>query len=184
MKNKNTLYFIHNTTIKNTNFDKLALDDTRLMWMADLVVSNNVKLKDRQRGQGDVISDKSIMEEIATFDGIIISRPDKRNNQDRQASEEFIQSQVKRYINNQNNIADPIIDRIALELHGLYPKLSKEHSVDWALEFINTDDNCEEIFKRIDELFLPVNVTRENPRRYVSEQEEVSSDFETFFKTA
>lgn len=236
MKNNNTLYFIHNTVIQNTNFDKLVLDDARLTYMADLVISGNIKIKDRQRGRGDVISDKSIMAEISAFDGIIINRPSKeinnmkntikedllyfipnilikngnldiskvddktltlmsnyvilnnifiknRNgncsefvssndimsfinsfdgvivsrptekNQERQASEEFIQSQITRYMDNQNNIADPIVDSIALELRGLYPKLSQEQSVDWALEFINTDYSCEDIFGRIDNLF-------------------------------
>ena len=149
------LYFIHNEVIKNTNFDRLAIDDARLMYLADLVISGNIKLKDRQRGHDEFISfisDSSIIEEIATFDGLVISRPTKKN-QDRQASEEFIQSQIKQYTDNQNNISDPIIDSIASELRGLYPKLSKEQSVDWALEFINTDGDCEDVFGRLDNLF-------------------------------
>jgi hypothetical protein len=157
MINKNTLYFIHNEVIKNTNFDKLAIDDAHLMHLADLVISGNITLKDRQRGHDEFIGDSSIIEEIATFDGLVISRPTKKN-QDKQASHEFIQSQIKQYTDNQKNVADPIIDRIALELRGLYPKLTREQSVDWALEFINTDYRCEDIFKRMDGLFLPVKV--------------------------
>ena len=183
---KNTLYFIHNEVIKNTNFDRLAVDDARLMYLADLVISGNIKIKDRQPRRDNFISDNSIIEEITTFDGVVVSRPSKTTNQDRQASEEFIQSQITRYMDNQNNIADSIIDSVALELRGLYPNLSEEQSVDWALEFVNSDDDCEYIFNRLSNLYTPAKIKETENKtdkfsKFFNAEEEIS-DYEKFFK--
>jgi len=42
---------------------------------------------------------------------------------------------------------------MALTLRKMYPDLSKDHSGDWALEFINTDGDCRRVFERLDMLY-------------------------------
>ena len=154
---KNTLVFIsvkHSPVIEEITrwhfYQKMAL--------ADYAIRNNIYVKSRTCKEGVFVSNDEVIQMMKSGKWIVmaIDYPDKIS-QDKQASQEFIQSQIKRYLDNQNNVADPIIDRISLELRGLYPKLSKEQSVDWALEFINTDYSCEEIFKRMDASFLPTN---------------------------
>jgi len=150
MITKTILYFINNAVINGNNINIKNLNDRKLLLNSDLVIENNIIVKSRQTGQGIYISDLDIASEILTFDGVVITRPQRIiDNLDK----ETIISNVASYLTIQKFQLDPIIDKMALTLRKMYPDLSKDHSGDWALEFINTDGDCRRVFERLDMLY-------------------------------
>ena len=169
MKNTNTLYFIHNEVLKTACFE--YSDNTKLMYLSDLVIANNKVIKARQQERGTYISDEGILAEINSFDGIVISRPYKETNPDK----EHIQKITDSYISIQKYQCDPLINNISYRLRLLYPAMDKNQSDDWSLEFVNSDGNCEDVFDRMDNIFIT------KPKNYVDERKEQVNEFDKFF---
>ena len=145
---KNTLYFIHTTVINNGCFS--YSDDRKLMLISDYVIYDNKFIKNRTGRTNEFICNSDIALLVQSFDGVVISKPIKHD--DELMSKEFITSSINKYLNIQSNQLDPIIDTVALELRGLYD-MPKEQSVDWALEFVNTDGDFAGVFERLDGLY-------------------------------
>lgn len=165
---KNTLYFIRlfsNNAINN------AVDNKRLMLISDYVIYDNKFIKNRTGRTNEFICNSDIALLVQSFDGVVISKSIKHD--DELISKKFITSSVNKYLKIQTEVIDPIIDSVGLELRGLYPSMNKKQSIDWALEFVNTDD-CDDVFERLDNLFTRNGMQSKN----------INDEFEKFLKTS
>ena len=155
---KNILYFINSDSGKylasSVNLAKLR--DSELLRMSDYVIEDNIYVKHRQGGVNVKLSDDEIFNLIQKYNGLIISQPIKLD----KISKSLVISYVNKYLNIQETKLDPLIDKIAHELKIMYPSMRKQELIDWALEFINTNGKCDDVFNRLNSLYpipIPLN---------------------------